>query len=252
MEITTQALLEGKPTIVKGKEYLSTDKYVSDFLNKMKRFNSKFIINVELPKQMTITDNSTDITFNKVWIQAIIPNKIKNEYNESYGLIYALDIKTPIYKLYRSYINEENNLVLFNKEWIITNKLNPEKELIVDVDNLMTMSSNIDNYISLMKNTFISSEPKVKHELLGGLIEKSMIYVYEDLVGKIKLSPNDIIKSFENIYHNSTSPYYVKDTEECSLYNYYNSICNQITTGKDIINRCEKTILTGMLLNVIN
>jgi len=31
-----------------------------------------------------------------------------NTYQEVYGLVYALDVKTPVYKIYRGYINSEN------------------------------------------------------------------------------------------------------------------------------------------------
>lgn len=66
MEITLQALLEGKSTTIKETTYLETKEYVSPFLNEMRKFTDHFIINVELPKQLTITNNTKDITYNKV------------------------------------------------------------------------------------------------------------------------------------------------------------------------------------------
>jgi hypothetical protein len=66
MEITLQKLLEGKATIIKGKEYLSTKEYVQNFVDEMSKFTSKFIVNVQEPSQVILTDNSTDTTYNKV------------------------------------------------------------------------------------------------------------------------------------------------------------------------------------------
>ena len=44
MEITLQKLLEGKATIIKGKEYLSTKEYVQKFVDEMSKFTNKFIL----------------------------------------------------------------------------------------------------------------------------------------------------------------------------------------------------------------
>ena len=42
MEITLSRLLEGKPTIIKGKEYLATKEYVSPFIDEMSKYTDKF------------------------------------------------------------------------------------------------------------------------------------------------------------------------------------------------------------------
>ena len=53
------------------------------------------------------------------------------------------------------------------------------------------------------------------------------------------------------MYHNHSSHYYVQPTVEGSLHNYYGAFCSQITNSKDIINRFEKTILAGMLFDLV-
>lgn len=254
MEITIQALLEGKPTTIKEVNFLSTKEYVLPFLTEMKKFTDHFVINVELPKQLTVTNNIKDITYNKVWIQAIMPNKYDVlGYKEVYGFIYALDIKTPVYKIYRAYINpENNNLCVFNPEWIKTYELKPGETPVIKVTDLMQMSTDVEIHLTKMQKSFLSPEIKDCHSLLGELIDKSLLYEYKDIVGKIKLSSADVIKSYEDVYHNTTSKYFVKESEECSKLNYYNALCSQITNSKDIVNRWEKTILVGMLLNIID
>lgn len=159
-------------------------------------------------------------------------------YKETYGFIYALDIKTPVYKVYRAYIDpKNNNLCVFNPEWIKTYELKAGEKPVIKVTDLMQMSTDIEKYLTKMQNTSISQEVEDCHSLLGELIEKTLLYEYKSLVGKIKLSPSDIIKSYADVYHNTTSKYYVKDTSECSILNYYNSLCSQISENKDIINR---------------
>ena len=102
-----------------------------------------------------------------------------------------------------------------------------------------------------MKNTFISADPKDIHELLGKLVNRSLLYEYRNVGGKIKLSSSDVIKAFEDVYHNHSSHYYVQPNVEGSLHNYYGAFCSQITNSKDIINRFEKTILVGMLFDLV-
>ena len=66
MEITLNALLEGKPTIIREKEYFATKDYIQPFIDEMSKFTKNFIINVQLPGQITISNNNKDLTYNKV------------------------------------------------------------------------------------------------------------------------------------------------------------------------------------------
>lgn len=66
MEITLSALLEGKPTIIRGKEYFATQEYIQPFIDEMSKFTKDFIVNVQLPDQVTISNNNRDLTYNRV------------------------------------------------------------------------------------------------------------------------------------------------------------------------------------------
>lgn len=66
MEITLSRLLEGKPTIIKGKEYLATKEYVNPFIDEMSKYTDKFIVHVQEPDQLLINDDNNDTTFNRV------------------------------------------------------------------------------------------------------------------------------------------------------------------------------------------
>ena len=103
MEITINQLLEGKPTIIKGKEFKATKDYVNPFLDKISKFTDNFIVEVQQPDQIIVTDDKST-TYNKVWIQAIMPSKddIKS-CSETINFVYALDSRIPVYKIFRSY-----------------------------------------------------------------------------------------------------------------------------------------------------
>lgn len=66
MEITLNALLEGKPTIIREKEYFATKDYIQPFIDEMSKFTKEFVVNVQLPDQITISNDNKDVTYNRV------------------------------------------------------------------------------------------------------------------------------------------------------------------------------------------
>jgi hypothetical protein len=115
------------------------------------------------------------------------------------------------------------------------------------IKDLMEMENDVPMITSKMKNIFLADESK--HDLLGRLVEKSMLFEYESISGKVKLSPASIIKSYENIYLDSTSKLYKKD-QEANVYELYVALLEQIKDGykKDIVNVFEKSCLIKNLL----
>ena len=55
MEITVQELLQGKPTIIKNKEFFQTRNYVEPFLEKMSKITEDFRVQVRTPDQITVS-----------------------------------------------------------------------------------------------------------------------------------------------------------------------------------------------------
>lgn len=255
MEITKELLFEGKSTIIKNKNYLSTKEYVEPFFDEMSKFTDDFIIRVQTPNQMTLSGENKDITFNRVWIQALMPeDHAIDNHRECYHLIYGLDVKKPVYKVARGYVNMAcTNLCIFNPQWLSVQELEPEKSFVYSISNLMKMASDFESRIKKMKNTFLSPEVEDRQKLLGSMIEKSLLYEYSNQAGKVKLSPAMVVKAYENVYINTDSPYYVKDTEECSVFNYYNAFTELIkdATKKDLMTGYEKTLLVGQLFDLV-
>lgn len=255
MEIDKDLLFEGKSTIIKNKNYLSTKEYVESFFDEMSKFTDDFIIRVQTPNQMTLSGEDKDITFNRVWIQALMPeDHAIDNHRECYHLIYGLDVKKPVYKVARGYVNMAcTNLCIFNPQWLSVQELEPEKSFVYSISNLMKMTSDFESRIKKMKNTFLSPEIEDRQKLLGSMIEKSLLYEYSNQAGKVKLSPAMVVKAYENVYINTDSPYYVKDTEECSVFNYYNAFTELIkdATKKDLMTGYEKTLLVGQLFDLV-
>jgi hypothetical protein len=79
MELTIDQLLQGKATKIKDREYLTTEQYVTPFLERMSKFTNEFIIQAKPADQISLTMdgdvNFEDIIYNRVNIEAVLPNE---------------------------------------------------------------------------------------------------------------------------------------------------------------------------------
>lgn len=252
MEITVENLLQGKATRIKNKDFLSTSDYVSPFFEQMSKFTNNFTIQVKEPQQTTLTENTEDITYNRVWIQAILPEEycIEN-HDEVYGLVYGLDVKKPVYKIYRGMLNRAcTNLCVFDPDWISVNEIKPSENFTYSIKMLMEKVSNFESTIKKMKNTVLSSDLESRHTRLGNWIEKCTLEEYQNIGGKVKLSTATVIEAHNNVYFNSKSSYYVGDNDS-TVFNFYNAFTEILRDDKkDIMNKFEKTLLINSLFNL--
>lgn len=114
----------------------------------------------------------------------------------------------------------------------------------------METTNDMEMRIRKMKDTFLDRDPDSIHRLLGEQIENVMHLEWSNLSGKTKLSTATVIDAFKSVYVDSKSPYYVKDTEECSVFNYYNAFTEIIRDSKNFFNNIEATLLVGSLFNL--
>lgn len=252
MEITLNKLLEGKPTIIKNKEYFATKEYVNPFLDAMSKFTNNFVVRVQTPDQITTTDGEEDLTFNRVWIQAILPEKHTiYDHDEVVGLIYGLDVKTPIYKVYRGMLNRAcTNLCVFDPQWLQVCELIPGEYFTYNVQSIMEQVSTFEKQIIHMKTTFLPCDPEDRHQLLGRQIEKALLEEYRTIAGKVKLATSTVIKAYEDVYYDTSSSYYVGENP-CSIFNYYQAFTEIVRDDKkDILNKFEKTMLINSLFDL--
>ena len=253
MDITIEEVLRGKPCLIKNKEFLPTKHYVEPFLNKMSSITNDFIVKVKLPDQMTLTPTSTDITYNRVWIQAVLPEKYTiDNHDEVIGMVYGIDVKTPVVKLYRGHLNRAcTNLTVFEPQWLNTQELipgdpinfNPLKELLEKENTFKIM-------LDKLKTQLISREER--KQLLGNWVD-FCIREYINLgSGKVKLAVSTPIDAYKQLFVDTDSIYYIPEGIDPDLYQVYNSFTQVLTDdSKDLLNKMEKTLLVGKLLNVI-
>lgn len=256
MEITINELLNGKSTRIKNNDYLPTEAYVTPFLDRLSSLTDDFRVEVKLPDQITKTKdgdiNTEDITYNRVWVQAVLPNYIYDNHTEVIGMVYGIDVRKPVVKFYKGGLNMAcTNLCIFNPDLLQTREIAPElpfdyDALSIVLDKYNEMKTFLDN----LKNTKFSYDNYNINESLGRWIRKTMEHSYENGYGKVKISANTPIDAYKLLFEDNKSPYYV-DTDT-DMFNVYNAFTQLISNdkGRDIMNKCEKTLLLSKILNV--
>lgn len=256
MEVTLNQLLEGKATRIKNKDYAPTRSYVEPFLERMSKITNDFRVQVKLPDQVTCTsgegERHDDITYNRVLIQAVLPNKFDN-HQEVIGMVYGLDVRKPLIKIYRGAINCAcTNLCIFDPSFLNVQFIEQGKGISYKpVEYLMERESDIQLMLETLHNTEWNGSVQNIESNLGRWIRSALLSEYENGYGKIKLGTDIVIKAYSSMFVDQESPYYIGEGNNVDMFTVYNAFTELISNdnGKDIMNKCEKTILLRQILN---
>ena len=258
MDITIDQLMLGKGTKIKDKEFFPTEAYVTPFLERMSKYTNDFRIQARLPDQISITKkedlNLEDTVFNRVWIQAVLPNEFSfNNHQEVIGMVYGLDTRKPIVKIYRGALNMAClNLCVFNPSFLEVHELEPESPInFRGLQSLMEQVSDIKSWLDRLSETFITYEENVINENLGLWVRNALSTSFDNGYGKVKLSASTAVDAYKLLYEKEDSPYFVKPGEATSMFNVYNAWTQIITDDtRDIMNKMEKTLLLKDILTL--
>lgn len=258
MELTINELLNtGKATKIKNKEYFSTEQYVTPFLERMSKFTDDFRVQVKLPDQISYTKNgeinTDDIVYNRVWIQAVLPDDISFEnHKQVVGLVYGLDVRKPIAKVYKGGLNMAcTNLCIFSPEYLNVQELAPETPINYKcVNTIMDKALDVAAFLNKLQDIEVPYIEKDIDERLGHWIRRTMYTSYDNGFGKVKIASTLPIDAYKLLYEKEDSPYYVQPGNSCSMFDVYNAMTQVITDdSRDIINKAEKTLLIRDLLS---
>jgi hypothetical protein len=252
MNITIQDLLKGKPTIIKNNEFFPTKTYVEPFLERMSKFTDDFRISVKTPNQMTIDKDSTDITYNRVLIEAVLPEKFTiDNHEEVIGFLYGIDVRKPVAKIYKSYLNQAcTNMCVFNPDWLNVQELVPGDPIQFGaVEEMLEKTNDFAIQLKKLKNTFLDRDEKTNY--LGKWVDATL-REYEDYgFGKVKVAVSTPVNAYKELFINAESEYYIPEGIAPSLFDVYNAFTQIITDDdKDILNKFEKTMLVNRLLEI--
>lgn len=259
MEISLDQLFNGKATKIKNKAYFTTKAYVEPFLERMSKFTDDFRIQAQLPDQVTRTVtgeiNMDDITYNRVWIQAVMPEEYAwDNHDEVVGLVYGLDVRKPIVKIYRGGLNRAcTNLCVFSPSFLNIQELEPEKAInYKPVQGLMEQTSDLKAWVQKLKSTNWDRDDELIQQNLGRWIINAKHECYEQGFGKVKLGVPTVVEAYDLLFEDNESPYYVPESEAVNMFDVYNAFTELISNdkGKDIMNKCEKTLLLKQILEL--
>lgn len=252
MNISLEELLKGRGTIIKDKEYFSTKDYVEPFLERMSKFTDNFDIRVKEAPQLAKEDEVEYKIYNRVWVQAILPDEYAYEnHKQSINLLYALDTRKPIVKLFKNTVNMAClNMCVFNPEFIQTNELEPESAIDYRfITNVMEMTDNTKVMLEKLANTTLDNS--MVYEQLGRWIDNCIKKKYTSNFGTVKITESTPIEVYKSIAVKEDSPYYSPD--EHNYFDIYNAftdvICND--KDKDITNKFEKVYLVSKILDIL-
>lgn len=258
MEITIDELLKGKATRIKKNEYLKTEAYVTPFLDKMSKLTNDFRIQVKLPDQVTKTKDGEidmdDITYNRVWIQAVMPEEYAfDNHQEVVGMVYGIDTRKPVVKIYRGGLNMAcTNLCVFSPSFLNVQDLEPEKTInFSSVDTLMRQTSDLKVWLEKLHNTPFKINPTNINESMGKWINNCWDTAWNKGYGTVKVSDSLVLGASKLLFRDEESPYYVGKDTTTDMFNVYNAFTQMITNdNKDIMNKFEKTYLVKDILSI--
>lgn len=253
MEITLNELLQGKSTSIKNKNYFQTAAYVEPFLERMSKLTDDFRVQVKLPDQVTLEDDIKDITYNRVVVQAVLPEELVIDHSQVVGFVYGLDVRKPVAKFYTGALDMVcTNLCVFSPEQLSCQEIEPETAL--NYKFLNTIIDNIEKtveFIRRMQNTAFNCSYQNTSEQLGNWIKRSMNLSFDKGFGKVKLPTSMPIDAYKLLFDDEDSRYLVKDSD-CSMYNVYGAFTQIITDSlkRDVMNQFEKSYLVKQILEV--
>lgn len=261
MNIELNTLLEGKATRIGEKEYFPTAAYVEPFLNRLHKLTSEFRVQAQLPKQVTFDSNGNivtdDITYNRVLIEAILPDEYKfsnDPHKGVIGMVFGIDVKKPVVKFFKGMERQScTNLCVFSPQLLSCQEL--EANTAVDykpLDNIIRQTDDTAAWLNKLTEKSFECDDYHINESLGKWVRNCLNYSYDNHFGKSKLAVSTAIDAYKALFEKEDSEYYFENKPEIPMYSIYNAFTNVITNNikKDFFNLFEKTLLLQDILDL--
>lgn len=261
-EISLNELLAGRATRIKTNEYLPTRAYVEPFIERVSKLTSEFRVQIQLPKQITYTENgdinTEDITYNRVLIEAILPDEYKfndDPHKTVLGMVYGIDVRKPVVKFFKGQERMSyTNLCVFSPELLSCQDL--ESGSPINFDPLTRIIEQTDDtavYIKkLIESEFDTNDHNV-NESLGKWIRNCINLSYNNHYQPVKIACSTPIDAYKLLFEKEDSEYYFGlNSGVMSMYQVYNAFTQILTDGmkKDPFNIFEKTLLLKDILGI--
>jgi len=261
MELTLNELLAGKATRIKNREYFPTKAYVEPFLERVQKITKEIRVQVQLPKQITYTEdgsiNTEDITYNRVLIEAILPDEYKfndDPHRAVLGMVYGIDVRKPVAKFFKGQERRScTNLCVFSPQLLSCQDIEPETQIdFKPLDRIIEQTDDTATWLKkLIETDFDCSEQNV-NESLGKWIRNCIDYSFNNHYQPVKIACSTPIDAYKSLFVKEDSDYYFGFGGSMSMYQVYNAFTQELTDGmkKDPFNIFEKTLLLKDILGI--
>lgn len=261
MELQLSELLAGKSTRIKNREYFQTAAYVEPFLERLNKLTSEFRIQAVTPNQITYSGDGTlsteDITYNRVTVEAILPDTMKindDDHREVIGMVYGLDVRKPVVKFFHS--RERcvcTNMCVFSPSMLACQDLEPETAIDYKaLDRIIEQTDDTAAWLKKLIEREFSCDDYNINESLGKWIRNCINYSYDNHYGKVKIACSTPIDAYKSLFEKEDSDYFYGNSSSVSMYQIYNAFTQVITDSrkKDSFNVFEKTLLLKDILGI--
>ena len=260
-EIQLNELLAGRATRIKSKDYFQTAAYVEPFLERVQRLTKEIRVQVQLPNQITYTANgdinTEDITYNRVLIEAILPDEYKfndDAHRPVLGMVYGIDVRKPVVKFFKGQERMScTNLCVFSPQLLSCQDLEPETQIdFKPLERIIEQTDDTATWLKkLIETEFDCSEHNV-NESLGRWIRNCINYSFNNHYQPVKIACSTPIDAYKSLFEKEDDDYFVGFNGNVSMYQIYNAFTQVLTDGmkKDPFNIFEKTLLIKDILDL--
>ena len=220
----------------------------------MQKYTNDFRVQVKLPDQITTVDNDEDLTYNRVAIEAILPDtSIYDGHKKVFGMVYGIDTRKPVVKFFTGLERCVcTNLCVFSPDMLAVQELQPEHPInFKPLQHIAEVTDDIVKWLTQLHSTEFLCDTQNINESLGRWVRNCMNCSYDTGFGKVKLATSAAIDAYKLMFEKEDSDYFVGESPSTDMFNVYNAFTQIITDNikKDIINTCEKTLLLKDILS---
>ena len=260
-EIQLNELLAGRATRIKNRDYFQTAAYVEPFLDRVQKLSKEIRVQVQLPTQITYTANgdinTEDITYNRVLIEAILPDEYKfndDPHRAVLGMVYGIDVRKPVVKFFKGQERMScTNLCVFSPQLLSCQDLEPETQIdFKPLERIIEQTDDTATWLKkLIETEFDCSEHNV-NESLGRWIRNCINYSFNNHYQPVKIACSTPIDAYKSLFEKEDDDYYIGLNGNTSMYQIYNAFTQVLTDGmkKDPFNIFEKTLLVRDILDI--
>ena len=239
--------------ILKDVEFKSPNELLSEFVEKIEPRTYKFIEKGDSLIGAVDSEGYRMSFITKATVMAILDTPIgpNNEYREVIGISYAIDVRKPHYKIWKAYINMEDNFLIMLDPMIEHYEfdIDDQKIELSYLDVLLNKPINILPCLEVLSETIERSEVE---EIIGKALINSLETSFNFGFGKIKLAASYITKLYNAVYNNKDGSSFAADADgNSNMLSFYAVLSNLILIDtKDVINLPDKILLIKSILDI--